>query len=175
MCGDCVYWYPDVVWMIQLLFFFSVWIFCFLILLYVFFFFFFFQAEDGIRDGTVTGVQTCALPICSREPFPSSCLIRKAMLESPPCVRGIAQELIGTKGKLHEHSIAPFTAGSSHRYGTRAHLASGLIHSLCRQTPGRRNRRHPHYEAADAHRLPRDSGDCLHHFRCLGPGSGHLQ
>src|SRR3989475_3298270 len=27
--------------------------------------FFFFQAEDGIRDLTVTGVQTCALPICS--------------------------------------------------------------------------------------------------------------
>src|SRR5205823_8717457 len=29
----------------------------------VFFFFFFFQAEDGIRDKLVTGVQTCALPI----------------------------------------------------------------------------------------------------------------
>src|SRR2546427_3025634 len=28
-----------------------------------FFFFFFFQAKDGIRDLTVTGVQTCALPI----------------------------------------------------------------------------------------------------------------
>src|SRR6266516_4371040 len=28
-----------------------------------FLFFFFFQAEDGIRDRTVTGVQTCALPI----------------------------------------------------------------------------------------------------------------
>src|SRR5690625_9863 len=27
---------------------------------------FFFQAEDGIRDGHVTGVQTCALPICHR-------------------------------------------------------------------------------------------------------------
>src|SRR6266542_33157 len=27
------------------------------------FFYFFFQAEDGIRDATVTGVQTCALPI----------------------------------------------------------------------------------------------------------------
>src|SRR5258708_10336392 len=26
---------------------------------------FFFQAEDGIRDDLVTGVQTCALPICS--------------------------------------------------------------------------------------------------------------
>src|SRR5439155_1946893 len=25
----------------------------------------FFQAEDGIRDGHVTGVQTCALPICA--------------------------------------------------------------------------------------------------------------
>src|SRR6266498_4559611 len=29
-------------------------------------FFFFFQAEDGIRDADVTGVQTCALPILSR-------------------------------------------------------------------------------------------------------------
>src|SRR2546429_7543076 len=31
-----------------------------------FFFFFFFQAEDGIRDVAVTGVQTCALPIFAR-------------------------------------------------------------------------------------------------------------
>src|SRR3989337_2663818 len=28
---------------------------------------FVFQAEDGIRDATVTGVQTCALPICLKE------------------------------------------------------------------------------------------------------------
>src|SRR5256885_10546642 len=35
-----------------------------------FFFFFFFQAEDGIRDYKVTGVQTCALPIA---PFSASC------------------------------------------------------------------------------------------------------
>src|SRR5438105_11692505 len=39
------------------------------ILFFLFFilymFFFFFQAEDGIRDPLVTGVQTCALPICS--------------------------------------------------------------------------------------------------------------
>ena len=27
---------------------------------------FFFQAEDGIRDRDVTGVQTCALPICEQ-------------------------------------------------------------------------------------------------------------
>src|SRR5690348_5827725 len=30
-------------------------------------FFFFFQAEDGIRDGRVTGVQTCALPISPQQ------------------------------------------------------------------------------------------------------------
>src|SRR5207244_8129566 len=30
--------------------------------------FFFFQAEDGIRDDLVTGVQTCALPICNVVP-----------------------------------------------------------------------------------------------------------
>src|SRR5687767_15198792 len=41
---------------IFILFFFS----CCLLFL---FFFFFFQAEDGIRDKLVTGVQTCALPI----------------------------------------------------------------------------------------------------------------
>src|SRR2546422_7703047 len=35
-------------------------------LVYVSFFFFFFQAEDGIRDVAVTGVQTCALPISAR-------------------------------------------------------------------------------------------------------------
>src|SRR5256885_11476987 len=33
-------------------------------MLYAVLFFFFFQAEDGIRDYKVTGVQTCALPIC---------------------------------------------------------------------------------------------------------------
>src|SRR6266568_7684289 len=39
-------------------------------------FFFFFQAEDGIRDGTVTGVQTCALPISSmQEGFGSSTVV----------------------------------------------------------------------------------------------------
>src|SRR5256885_8773563 len=32
--------------------------------------FFFFQAEDGIRDYKVTGVQTCALPISKSQPRP---------------------------------------------------------------------------------------------------------
>src|SRR5256885_7673513 len=39
-------------------------IFC---LMWCSFYFFFFQAEDGIRDYKVTGVQTCALPICGQQ------------------------------------------------------------------------------------------------------------
>src|SRR5689334_21906280 len=38
-------------------------------LFFIYLFFFFFQAEDGIRDGTVTGVQTCALPIMLDKDF----------------------------------------------------------------------------------------------------------
>src|SRR5437763_15782286 len=39
---------------------------------------FFFQAEDGIRDTSVTGVQTCALPICScRTTAPLPCRLRR--------------------------------------------------------------------------------------------------
>src|SRR5215216_7961996 len=34
--------------------------------------FFFFQAEDGIRDDLVTGVQTCALPISPSGPVPAT-------------------------------------------------------------------------------------------------------
>src|SRR5690606_14234733 len=37
--------------------------------------YFFFQAEDGIRDFHVTGVQTCALPICITKGKPNSCAI----------------------------------------------------------------------------------------------------
>ena len=36
------------------------------------YFCFFFQAEDGIRDDLVTGVQTCALPICVIAELPCS-------------------------------------------------------------------------------------------------------
>src|SRR5438876_11009634 len=43
--------------------FLCLWLCCWFVVL---FFFFFFQAEDGIRDGRVTGVKTCALPIYRR-------------------------------------------------------------------------------------------------------------
>src|SRR2546430_10191660 len=48
----------------------------------VFFVVFFFQAEDGIRDLTVTGVQTCALPIL--------CTGASSTSSSSTCLRGPA-------------------------------------------------------------------------------------
>src|SRR5256885_11234961 len=48
--------------------------------------YFFFQAEDGIRDYKVTGVQTCALPISSSSNSPAS-----------------ASQLAGTTG-VHHHT-----------------------------------------------------------------------
>src|SRR2546430_6522949 len=47
----------------------------------VFFVFFFFQAEDGIRDLTVTGVQTCALPIWMGSMMAPSVVLRDGGLE----------------------------------------------------------------------------------------------
>src|SRR5215216_7363019 len=44
-------------------------------------FFFFFQAEDGIRDDLVTGVQTCALPISWRNRGLGLALLRHAFTE----------------------------------------------------------------------------------------------
>src|SRR5437773_12395589 len=53
---------------------------------------FFFQAEDGIRDRDVTGVQTCALPILS----PSDEEMKKQLME-----RGISDsELIQPEGDM---------------------------------------------------------------------------
>src|SRR2546429_1816838 len=58
-------------------------------------FFFFFQAEDGIRDVAVTGVQTCALPILlsrsqgtRRKPF-FRCIKCKGLM---PRVPGVGTE-----------------------------------------------------------------------------------
>src|SRR5207245_3007910 len=54
---------------------------------------FFFQAEDGIRDATVTGVQTCALPICpGSKPVRGCC--RRDLLD--PCT-GCSSGVHGTR------------------------------------------------------------------------------
>src|SRR5256885_3559489 len=56
--------------------------------------FFFFQAEDGIRDYKVTGVQTCALPISRAE----DALARRDLEEA----RGVAEQAAG----VHPHDPA---------------------------------------------------------------------
>src|SRR5258706_5977235 len=42
----------------------------------------FFQAEDGIRDWSVTGVQTCALPILIDVSLPTDVIINRLVLTS---------------------------------------------------------------------------------------------
>src|SRR5437867_5983083 len=61
--------------------------------------FFFFQAEDGIRDRTVTGVQTCALPICrwpGRSPSPT-CSGCPRFVESRPKRRSRPRQRTGIR------------------------------------------------------------------------------
>src|SRR5437016_10379659 len=53
---------------------------------------FFFQAEDGIRDWSVTGVQTCALPIYPETDRESACGIRSRSIADRafPCAASSA-------------------------------------------------------------------------------------
>src|SRR5688572_9300469 len=57
---------------------------------WIYFFFFFFQAEDGIRDLTVTGVQTCALPISATASL-SSCPISAGNSSEPSALMWTAR------------------------------------------------------------------------------------
>src|SRR5256885_4400476 len=64
-------------------------------------FFFFFQAEDGIRDYKVTGVQTCALPIF---PLPASLTRTEKMLRRVG-MGGYADELVLTMNRAAEAAV----------------------------------------------------------------------
>src|SRR3989441_12122731 len=66
--------------------------------------FFFFQAEDGIRDKLVTGVQTCALPISAPPP------VSRPPPRAPPWLGG------------SPHAAPPGSAAAARtrRYGPRA-------------------------------------------------------
>src|SRR5437762_10862892 len=77
---------------------------------------FFFQAEDGIRDTSVTGVQTCALPICL--------LAQRPYLRAQPLPGERQQVLRGLPGRelevvhqrtLHREDLV--TAIDEHRGG----------------------------------------------------------
>src|SRR5438105_9322333 len=80
---------------------FFIWDFCFIffVCIFFFFFFFFFQAEDGIRDPLVTGVQTCALPIWN----------------SKPCLSVSARLFFSSAWELRSARSTPRRASSSFR------------------------------------------------------------
>src|SRR5712692_9317360 len=92
------------------------------------FFFFFFQAEDGIRDGTVTGVQTCALPIL---PGAATRNRNEAVHANPTlAASNVRQPVQNSRGR----SAAGFSKSSSVgtdplcRYGASAQMpSSGLL------------------------------------------------
>src|SRR5215208_2253436 len=56
-------------------------------------FFFFFQAEDGIRDGHVTGGQTCALPIYAR-------LARRRLIRVHQGVYAVGHAALSDRGRM---------------------------------------------------------------------------
>src|SRR5256885_6986903 len=79
-------------------------------------FFFFFQAEDGIRDYKVTGVQTCALPI-----FEHRALVIGGRIQ--PSDRGVAALIV------HDFPD-PAALAIGRRLGRERFCLVGLAHGL---------------------------------------------
>src|SRR5256885_4289746 len=79
-------------------------------------FFFFFQAEDGIRDYKVTGVQTCALPISDRTKIPGPPIPARTRTPPTPWTQTAlrASELPGMLS-LHRASAGPHDPVRPHR------------------------------------------------------------
>src|SRR3989338_9523482 len=92
---------------------------------------YFFQEEEGIRDGTVTGVQTCALPICSK--FKEDCEPAWDMLE-PPLYKNFKTELnlSGLPRRVEPKAIRIRLSSPKKRLITKAHYEchSRTSHSL---------------------------------------------
>src|SRR6266487_6383989 len=73
----------------------------------IWFFFFFFQAEDGIRGGRVTGVQTCALPICVI--VRASQLFLPTLREDPAEAEAASHKLLVRGGFIRQVSAGVWT------------------------------------------------------------------
>src|SRR5947208_3709011 len=80
--------------------------------------FFFFQAEDGIRDDLVTGVQTCALPISSGRRFSHDIGARAAIVREHPRAGGKRGAAAAWKG--WQHARCPSHTGAAEWGGRKA-------------------------------------------------------
>src|SRR5256885_234878 len=70
---------------------------------------FFFQAEAGIRDFKVTGVQTCALPICGSYPPPDPTLVASPIDPSTPTDFAAATQFLYYGLNRLQPGVAPGT------------------------------------------------------------------
>src|SRR5438309_8683257 len=87
--------------------------------------YFFLQAEAGIRDGTVTGVQTCALPIFTGGEF--------VMTEQRPRMQSRAEVV-----PLAQGDAVVFAVNERPVRGTRGAYRVKLRHGVSRARSGRR-------------------------------------
>src|SRR5256885_1838318 len=88
-------------------------------------FYFFFQAEDGIRDYKVTGVQTCALPISraragdgarTRDPQLGRLMLYQLSYARAPSGGGRIRTFVGCRRQIY--SLLPLATRAPHRAGS---------------------------------------------------------
>src|SRR5688572_31142702 len=87
---------------------------------------FFFQAEDGIRDLTVTGVQTCALPI-SKVASQANCQANEPSSKEPRWVNVVATPMAGTPLATIVCLLSPQTRTTRDRKSTRLNSSHSQI------------------------------------------------
>src|SRR5438876_1716731 len=96
--------------------------------------FFFFQAEDGIRDGRVTGVQTCALPIWAVALYDGIAIARqhRAVFTAPAP---------GTTGgaSLFDEASKALNVGAGNRFATEHELEAVELRRIVRAGQDRKS------------------------------------
>src|SRR5690606_40716845 len=72
------------------------------------------QAEDGIRDFHVTGVQTCALPILSRNPHPRRPPFpARVAFTSRRCLRSVRKEIFFLMNTINDALVHGLTGSQA--------------------------------------------------------------
>src|SRR5215203_6886886 len=108
-------------------------------------FFFFFQAEDGIRDIGVTGVQTCALPICSRSRRNRRFTAEDfALVEELLCRQWSPEQVAG---HLARTGLLSMSHETIYRHVWRDKKDGGMLYTHLRGARKRRRKRYGSYDS----------------------------